>query len=88
MLLDILPELRGPRILCTTAGRGQLAIALATQDPACQVTCPMLEHHQLQLCTELAGRGHKNLQFQCTPDLPEGEFDVIAMPPHSKGEPS
>jgi len=86
MLLDILPELRGPRILCTTAGRGQLAIALAAQDPACQVTCPMLEHHLYELCSQLAGAQHKNLQFQCTPDLPEGEFDVIAMPTHSKGE--
>jgi 16S rRNA G1207 methylase RsmC len=86
MLIDLLPELRGPRILCTTAGRGQLAVALADQDSASQVVCSLLEHHLWQHCTELAGAQHKNLRFVCTPDLPAGEFDIIAMPTHSKGE--
>jgi 16S rRNA (guanine1207-N2)-methyltransferase len=86
MLLDMLPELRGPRILCTTAGRGQLAVALADQDPASQVVCPLLEHHLWKDCTQLAGKSRKNLRFVCTSDLPEGEFDVVAMPTHSKGE--
>lgn len=86
MLLEMLPELRGPRILCTTAGRGQLAIALAAQDSTNEVVCPLLEHHLYELCKQLSGSQHKNLHFQCTPDLPEGEFDVVAMPTHSKGE--
>src|SRR6478735_7276936 len=86
MLLDMLPELRAPRILCMTAGRGQLAVALAAQDSASQVTCHMLEHHLLELCTQLAGTSHKNLRFLCTPDLPQEEFDVVAIPTHAKGE--
>ena len=86
MLLDILPELRAPRILCTTAGRGQLAVALAEQDATSQVVCPMLEHHLHELCTQLAGSKQRYLRFLCTPDMPQEEFDVVAMPTHSKGD--
>ncbi len=91
MLLGILPELAGKRILCTTAGRGQLAVALAAANAQSCIVCHMLEHHLHQLCCDLAGDARKNLAFLCTPDFPvanncNAEFDVIALPTHSKGE--
>jgi 16S rRNA G1207 methylase RsmC len=86
MLLDMLPELRGARILCTTAGRGQLAVALAAANPSSCVVCHTNEHHLHALCVELAGQGHENMKFLCTPDLPDAKFDVVAMPTHSRGE--
>lgn len=81
LLIDLIPELSAKRVLCTTAGRGQLAESLARAWPAAHVDCCFLDLFQRNQ-TELQLHDHgfpENLELRCESDLPEGPVDLVAF---------
>ncbi len=91
VLLDLRAELRGTRVLCTSAGYAQLAAALARERPEARVVCHWLDLYQAEEARERVaaaegGAPPPNLELACAPDFPEGEFDLVALPLSSGGE--
>jgi len=84
-LIDRVAELPPGRVLCTTAGRGQLATALATR-PDNDVTCWLLDLYQAQQAQRELGRLPPNLHFVCEPDPPAGEYAAAALCFSHKGD--
>lgn len=72
------------RVLSTTLGRAQAAIALAEQRPAAHVVCWFLDQFQLQLST--TPDAPPNLALVCQPDLPTHEVDLAVIPTSMNGE--
>ena len=62
---ELARNLRGERILCTTAGRAQAAIQLAADRPAAQVTCWFLDEHLRKLAA--TGRGAQIWRYCARP---------------------
>jgi 16S rRNA G1207 methylase RsmC len=77
-LIDLAESLPAGRILCTTAGRGQLAAALA-QRPDRDVTCWLVDLYQRQQSQQAIGRLPENLQLVCAADPPARELDGAAL---------
>jgi 16S rRNA (guanine1207-N2)-methyltransferase len=77
LLLALSTRAEGKRVLCNTAGRGQFALAAATQ--AREVTCHFLDLYHLQQCRSAAGELPANLALRCEADFPAGPFDVAAL---------
>jgi len=84
-LIDRAGKLPTGRVLCTTAGRGQLAAALATL-PENEVTCWLLDLYQAQEAQRELGRLPGNLHFVCEPDPPPGEYAAAALCLSHKGD--
>lgn len=84
LLIDLLPELKIKRLLCTSVGRGQFAIAASERFPEGTVTCHFLDLFYSQATQALATQ--TNLEVLCTPDFPEGSFDHVAIPVRSSGD--
>jgi 16S rRNA (guanine1207-N2)-methyltransferase len=90
LLIDLVPELRGERILCTSAGYGQLALAFARARPAARVHC---HYFDLYLAEEARRRATAsgapvpaNLTIACAADPPADEVDLAALPLSATGE--
>jgi 16S rRNA G1207 methylase RsmC len=84
LLIDLLPELSPKRILSTSVGRGQFAIAASERFPEASVTCHFLDLFYQQSAASLATL--TNLEVICTPDFPAGPFDLVAIPVRSSGD--
>lgn len=78
-------RLAGSTILCSSLGRAQAAVELASNRPQAAVTCWFLDHFaEGQAIAEVAPRD--NLKFVCTADLPAGPFDTVVLPLSFRGE--
>lgn len=87
ILIDEIPALDGPRVLCTTLGRGQFAAAFATDDPSAQVVCHSLDIFLADETRRFVGAGETGRpDVVCTPDFPEAEFDFVAIPVDARGD--
>lgn len=89
LLIDALPELSGKRVLCTSAGRAQFAVAYAQDHPDATVDCWFLDvFHKTQSEFRISEDGPPpaNLTLHCSPDLPEQEVDVVAFAFKKGGE--
>ncbi len=84
LLIDLLPELSPRRILSTSVGRGQFAIAASERFPESSVTCHFFDQFYAQSAQALATLD--NLQVVCVPDFPAGPFDLTAIPVRSSGD--
>ncbi len=89
-LIDVIPELIAPelpaaRLLCNSAGRGQLAAALAAR-PQCGVTCCFLDLYQREQSQLAIGRLPGNLQLVCEADPPAGPFDAALLAVGKQGD--
>lgn len=85
LLIDLLPELKAARILCTSAGLAQFARMAAARWPQAAVHCHYLDlYHSRQAVA--AGAMPGNLTIGCGPDFPPGEFDLVALPFSARGE--
>lgn len=71
-------ELPSGRVLCTTAGRGQLAAALAALGRR-DVTCWMLDLYLAHEAQREMGSLAANLHFACEADPPLGEYAATAL---------
>ena len=89
LLIDALPELKGDRVICTSAGRAQFAVAYATENPGAVVDCWFLDiFHKIQSEFRISEDGPppSNLNLLCQPDLPDHEADVVAFAFKKGGE--
>lgn len=84
--LEIAAEAPGERVLCTTLGRAQAALALARARPAASVCAWFLDEHHQRLAAAHAGDGAPNLTLACAADPPPGEFDLAIVPLSKHGE--
>lgn len=86
LLIESLADVKGPRILCNTAGRGQLAVTIAEANPANQVECWFLDIYQHAQAQKAKPTERENLQYVCQADLPDGPFNTIVLALPSRGE--
>lgn len=89
LLIDVIPELSGKRVICTSAGRAQFAVAYAQDEPDATVDCWFLDiFHKSQTEFRVSEEGPvpPNLRFHCQPDLPEQEADLVAFAFKKGGE--
>lgn len=84
-LIEIAGELPAGRVLCNSAGRGQLAVALAGKANR-DVTCWLLDLYQLREAQRAIGRLPANLRFVCEADPPAAEFAAAALALSRKGD--
>ena len=84
--LAIARTLPGRRIVCTTAGRGQAAHALAAERPEATVVAWF---HDLHPCTAARASwapAAANLAAECVADMPAGPYDLAVVPLAKAGE--
>jgi 16S rRNA G1207 methylase RsmC len=74
------------RILCTSRGRGQFAVAAAQAGPASDVCCSFLDLYALQQARLQHAEPPANLRWECAADFPSGPFDAFALPVSASGE--
>lgn len=86
LLLDVVAEAAGERILCTSPGLAQFAGAAAVAHPQASVTCTYLDLYRAQLARAHWCERPANLFIECSADLPAGEADVVALPFSANGE--
>jgi len=89
LLIDALGELKGNRVICTSAGRAQFAVAYATDNPGAVVDCWFLDiFHKTQSEYRIGEDGSppSNLILHCQPDLPDHEADLVAFAFKKGGE--
>ncbi|QDU37061.1 Ribosomal RNA small subunit methyltransferase C [Maioricimonas rarisocia] len=86
LLINVVPNLSAPRALCTTIGRAQFAKALAEVHGDSQVQCHFLDLYQAQESREYLDMTGSPVNMVCSPDLPEGEIDLFALPTTRGGE--
>lgn len=87
--MDALPELEGNRVICTSAGRAQFAVAYAKKNPQANVDCWFLDifhRSQSEYRIEENGAVPPNLNLICQPDLPEKEADLVGFAFKKGGE--
>ncbi|MFM8986891.1 MAG: methyltransferase [Planctomycetia bacterium] len=84
--LAVARSLPARRIVCTSAGRGQAARALAAERPDATAVAWFLD---LQPCTaarEAWAPAPGNLVAECVPDMPPGPYDLAVVPLAKDGE--
>lgn len=86
LLIDALPRMRADRLICTSAGLAQFAVAAARAMPQASVSCTYLDLYRATLATEYWTDSPRNARIECAADLPGDEVDVVAFPFSSGGE--
>jgi len=76
----------GDRIVCTTAGRGQAAHALAVERPAATVVAWFLDRHPCDSAVASWAPSPGNLAAECVADMPPGPYDLAVVPLAKDGE--
>jgi 16S rRNA G1207 methylase RsmC len=80
--LDVVAD----RIVTTSLGRGQLAHELSQRIDDALVRCWFLDLYPADEARELLGDEGGRMQVVCAADLPEGEYDLAAVPISRGGE--
>src|ERR1700749_2553488 len=86
LLIDAIPEMSGDRVLCTSAGMAQFAVAAARALPEATVSCTFFYLYRAELATGHSPDAPRNLRIECAADLDDVEADVVAFPFSSGGE--
>ncbi|MBS0263298.1 MAG: methyltransferase [Planctomycetes bacterium] len=86
LLIEEIPAVIGPRVLCTTLGRGQFAQVAAEYAPESQVRCHCLDLYEAHAAESHCGTGPGKPLFECSADFPSDEFDLVAIPVDPRGE--
>lgn len=77
LLLDLILDLPGGRLLCNTSGRAQFANEFAKKRPDSSVTCWILDLYQVQESRRATASLPPNLQFSCSADPPLDECNLV-----------
>ena len=85
-MIDLLPELPAGRVLCTSAGLGQFAVAAARRFPQSPVHCHYLHLYQTDLARQANPDLPANLTIGCAADFPPDEVELVALPLSAHGE--
>jgi 16S rRNA (guanine1207-N2)-methyltransferase len=86
LLIDAVAEMSGQRLLCTSAGLGQFAVAAARALPNASVCCTYLDLYRANLAIKHWPALPSNLRIKCAADLPDEVVDVVALPFSAGGE--
>lgn len=86
LLINAIPRMSAGRLICTSAGRAQFAVAAARAMPQATVTCTYLDLYRATLATDYWKDCPQNLRIECAADLPGDEAEVVAFPFSSGGE--
>lgn len=86
LLIELLDDLSGGSILCTSLGRAQLAAAAAARFSRADVVCWFVDLYRAELAAASLGVHQPNLQLVCAADLPDETFDAVLMPFTAQGE--
>jgi 16S rRNA (guanine1207-N2)-methyltransferase len=86
LLIDQLGELSATRMLCTSPGLAQFALAAARQMPQAAVWCHYLDLYQADQTRQSLAAPPANLAIGCAADLPPAEVDLVAFPFSAQGE--
>lgn len=86
LLIDAISRMCADRLICTSAGLAQFAVAAARAMPHATVSCTYLDLYRATLATEYWKDCPQNLRIECAADLPGVEADVVAFPFSSGGE--
>lgn len=86
VLMSVVDEIEGERILCSSLTRAPLAAAIADRLPESSVVCFYLDVFLAEQARQQVSEGRPNLSIVCETDLPEGEFDSVAFPFLKQGE--
>ncbi|MCY2968841.1 MAG: methyltransferase [Planctomycetota bacterium] len=84
--LERLTEFHGGRVLTTSLGRGQFAIAAERTLQAAHTTCHFLELYKSKEALRHIADEASEVNVVCTADLPEDEVDLAAIPVDTRGE--
>ena len=84
--LAVARTLPGNRIVCTTAGRGQAAHALASERPGAAVVAWFLDLHPHDAAAAAWSPAPANLSAVCAADMPPGPYDLAVVPLAKTGE--
>ena len=74
------------RVICTTAGRGQAAFALAAEHPAADVTVWFLDLFPQAAAVAAWESPPAGLHAVCAADIPPGPYDLAVVPLSKNGE--
>jgi 16S rRNA (guanine1207-N2)-methyltransferase len=86
LLIDAIPRMTGQRLICTSAGLAQFAIAAARATPDAFVHCTYFDLYRAGLALSHWQKLPPNVRVECRTDLPDGEADVVALPFSASGE--
>ena len=86
ILIDLLPEIGGQTILCTSLGVGQLARAAAEQFASRDGPLSFSRFVSRQLARDTATDHPANLTIGCAARFSPQQFDVVALPLSAAGE--
>jgi 16S rRNA (guanine1207-N2)-methyltransferase len=91
MLIDVVREMPGNRLLCMSLGLAQFAAAAAAALPSTTVVCTYLDLYRARLAEHYWHNRQpvadgSSLRIECAADLAEGEYDVVAFPFSAGGE--
>ncbi len=86
VLLDLLSELKGSRLLCNTAGRAQFAHAFAMANASARVCCIFLDQFHLRRTQRIWNDADCKVELVCDSDPPTGPYDLAAMAFSKHGE--
>ena len=84
--LAIARTLPGMRVVCTTVGRAQAAVALAAERPDAVVTAWFLDLYRKELAVAAWADPPANLSAACVADMPAGPHDLAVLPLSKDGE--
>ena len=76
----------GLRVISTTVGRGQAALAIAAERPDADVTLWCLDLFPMAAAVASWGVAPAGLRAVCTPDMPPGPYDLAVVPLSKAGE--
>lgn len=83
LLIEELPAWGGQRALVVSPGRAQLAGFLSNEQQISEVEAWF---YDLYAATEASGLAESDVRVLCGADLPEREYDLVAMPVLMRGE--
>ena len=86
MLIDIVTEMSGQRLLSTSPGLAQFAGTAARALPQAAVTCTYLDLYRANLAKDYWHEMPPNMRIECATDLAVEEADVVAFPFSVSGE--
>jgi predicted RNA methylase len=86
LLIESLARVNVDRILCTSPGRAQFAVAAAGSLPNAKIVCSYMDLYRATLAREQTREGPINMRIDCGADLPAAEVDLVALPFSASGE--
>jgi 16S rRNA (guanine1207-N2)-methyltransferase len=86
ILIGAIPRMVANRLICTSAGLAQFAVAAARAFSDAVVSCTYFDSYRAGLASNHWQDLPGNLRIDCAADLPVDQADVVALPFSASGE--